>query len=189
MVQFIVALGNRRLKRHTDPSRSSPNVHQHDLALSFSLSFSFPLSFLRLLCLIYPPYKGQTLTLATLVLSLREQNRKKGDRKMISFADVPPEIMQAMITPMHLIPLPVNPGSSNHRRGSLYLGSLSASIDYPLLESHRITHVVQVLDAAWLDPTAQQKFQCYNIKVREGSTPTIQISDIIKSSALMNMDK
>ena len=70
---------------------------------------------------------------------------------MIRFDNLPPEVMQAMCTPMHLI-IPPSPAAHT---GALYLGSFSAALDQPLLDQHRIAALVQVLDAPWVpDPAA-----------------------------------
>ena len=60
---------------------------------------------------------------------------------MIRFDNLPPEVMQAMCTPMHLI---IPPSAAAHT-GALYLGSFSAALDQPLLEQYRIAALVQVL--------------------------------------------
>ncbi|KIK68166.1 hypothetical protein GYMLUDRAFT_37006 [Collybiopsis luxurians FD-317 M1] len=67
---------------------------------------------------------------------------------MIRFDNLPPDVMQALCTPMHLV-LPTSP---THATGSLYIGSMSAITDYELLRSCRVSHFVQVLDAPWLPP-------------------------------------
>ena len=56
---------------------------------------------------------------------------------MILFDNLPPEVMQAMCTPMRLI---IPPST-----GALYLDSFSAALDQPLLEQYRIAALVQVL--------------------------------------------
>lgn len=74
---------------------------------------------------------------------------------MIRFDNLPPEVMQALCTPMHLVLPASNP--YNHTRagtGPLYIGSLSAIHDNDLLRSHSITHLVQVLDIGWLPESA-----------------------------------
>ncbi|KAF8802210.1 phosphatases II [Phlegmacium glaucopus] len=74
---------------------------------------------------------------------------------MIRFDSLPPEVMQAMCTPMHQIlaptTLPSHPSHGNSiTTGALYLGSLSAATDKDLLRQHHITHVVHVLgDGYW----------------------------------------
>jgi len=70
---------------------------------------------------------------------------------MIRFDNLPPEVMQALCTPMHIV-LPASNPYSHSRTGSgpLYIGSLSAIHDSELLRSHSITHLVQVLDIGWL---------------------------------------
>ena len=68
---------------------------------------------------------------------------------MIRFDELPPEVMQAMCTPMHQIlppqPLPSHPNAPPAQSGALYLGSLSAVLDPQPLHAHKITHLVQVL--------------------------------------------
>jgi protein-tyrosine phosphatase len=76
---------------------------------------------------------------------------------MIRFDQMSPEVMQAMCTPMHEV-LPAMPPPRGHG-GALWLGSLSASLDAPLLREHRIGHLVQVLDVPWLPDPATQGLQ------------------------------
>jgi len=83
---------------------------------------------------------------------------------MIRFDSIPPEVMQAMCTPMHQI-LPPS-GTS----GALYLGSLSAVNDKDLLRQHRISHLVQVLDAPWLPISEKDGFDCYRISILDHNT-------------------
>ena len=67
---------------------------------------------------------------------------------MIRFDSLPPEVMQAMCTPMHQILAPALVHGIT--TGALYLGSLSAATDKDLLRQHHITHVVHVLgDGYW----------------------------------------
>ena len=68
--------------------------------------------------------------------------------KMIRFDNVPPEIVQAMCTPMHQILLP----PPTQHLGNLWLGSFAAISDPDLLRKHRISHLVQVIDVPWLPP-------------------------------------
>ncbi|KZT69480.1 phosphatases II [Daedalea quercina L-15889] len=92
---------------------------------------------------------------------------------MIRFDNLPPEVMQAMCTPMHLI-IPPSPA---HRTGALYLGSFSAVLDQPLLDQHRISALVQVLDAPWVpDPTAggARPIDCYRLDILDSSTADIR---------------
>ncbi|KAG5653095.1 hypothetical protein H0H81_002320 [Sphagnurus paluster] len=84
---------------------------------------------------------------------------------MIRFDNLPPEVMQAMCTPMHQILSP-----QNNIPGSLYVGSLSAVQDKDLLSEHRITHLVQVLDAPWLPLSEKDGFNCYRIQILDQST-------------------
>lgn len=80
---------------------------------------------------------------------------------MIRFDNVPPEVMQAMCTPMHLI----IPSKSNPKTGALWLGSLSATMDKSILHEQKITHVVQVLDVPWLPISEADGFECYRIDI------------------------
>jgi len=75
-----------------------------------------------------------------------EQQRTEG--KMIRFDNLPPEIMQAIFTPMHQILLP----PPAQHLGHLWLGSFAAISDNDLLRKHRISHLVQVIDVPWLPP-------------------------------------
>lgn len=81
---------------------------------------------------------------------------------MIRFDGLPPEVMRAMCTPMHLV-IPSNP--SNPSRGALYLGSLSATMDKSILLEKNITHLVQVLDVPWLPLSEKDGFECYRIDI------------------------
>jgi len=67
---------------------------------------------------------------------------------IIRFDGVPPEIIQAMCTPMHQILLP----PPAQHLGHLWLGSFAAISDNDLLRKHRISHIVQVIDVSWLPP-------------------------------------
>ncbi|KAF9523155.1 protein-tyrosine phosphatase-like protein [Crepidotus variabilis] len=92
---------------------------------------------------------------------------------MIRFDNLPPEVMQAMCTPMHqiLAPTALPPGSPSPSSGSLYLGSLAAVTEGPasLREAH-ISHLVQVLDAPWLPLSEKDGFNCYKIPVMDDSS-------------------
>lgn len=84
---------------------------------------------------------------------------------MIRFDNLPPEVMQAMCTPMHLI-IPAAPSNSPRPpTGSLWLGSLSATMDKSVLHQQKITHVVQVLDVPWLPISEADGFECYKIDI------------------------
>ena len=94
---------------------------------------------------------------------------------MIRFDSLPPEVMQAMCTPMHLI---IPPSSTTHS-GALYLGSFSAILDPALLQAHHIAALVQVLDAPWLpsvDAHAQQgvKLECYRLDILDSTTADLK---------------
>ncbi|KAJ7673979.1 protein-tyrosine phosphatase-like protein [Mycena polygramma] len=92
---------------------------------------------------------------------------------MIRFDNLPPEVMQAMCTPMHQIlpPAPLPPSAPAHPHpssGALYLGSLSAVNDHPLLRAHGITHLVQALEAPWAPPAHKEDgFVAYSIDIRD----------------------
>lgn len=52
--------------------------------------------------------------------------------------------------------------------GGLYLGSLSAVNDHPLLRAHGITHLVQALEAPWAPPARKEDgFVAYSIDIRD----------------------
>lgn len=104
---------------------------------------------------------------------------------MIRFDSLPPEVMQAMCTPMHQIlapaHLPSHPATPGHgiTTGALYLGSLSAATDKDLLRQHHITHVVHVLgDGYWFPLNAGESsggvwkdgFCSYRIDILDDST-------------------
>jgi protein-tyrosine phosphatase len=84
---------------------------------------------------------------------------------MIRFDGLPPEVMQAMCTPMHLIMPASPPNPSRPGTGALYLGSLSATMEQSVLREHNITHLVQVLDVPWLPLTERDGFECYRIDI------------------------
>ncbi|KAJ2933431.1 hypothetical protein H1R20_g3669, partial [Candolleomyces eurysporus] len=87
---------------------------------------------------------------------------------MIRFDSLPPEVTQAMCTPMHLVLPPVsNPSNPTQYSGSLYLGSLSAVMDKDLLREHRITHLVHVLDVPWLPMAENEGFVGYKIAIAD----------------------
>ncbi|OAX34111.1 phosphatases II [Rhizopogon vinicolor AM-OR11-026] len=95
---------------------------------------------------------------------------------MIRFDGMSPDVMEAICTPMHQI-LPVQfpsqsmppiqsvANTSNLQPGSLYLGSMSATMDRELLSNHHITHVVQVLDVPWLPISEKDGFRCLRIDI------------------------
>lgn len=94
---------------------------------------------------------------------------------MIRFESLPPEVMQAMCTPMHQI----IPPSVTSRTGALYLGSFSAILDPDLLMSHGISALVQVLDAPWLpsvDAHAKQgvKLDCYRLDILDSTSADLK---------------
>ncbi len=94
---------------------------------------------------------------------------------MIRFDNLPPEVMQAMCTPMHLI-LPASPTTHT---GALYLGSLSAIFDAQLLSSHSIGALVQVLDAPWLpsvdaQQTGGRRMESYRLDILDSTTADLK---------------
>lgn len=93
---------------------------------------------------------------------------------MIRFDTLPPEVMQAMCTPMHQIlppaPSPSPSGSSAATTGALYVGSISALSDKDYLLAHHITHLVQVLDAPWIPLSEKDGFNCYRIQILDASS-------------------
>ncbi|KAG5643619.1 hypothetical protein DXG03_000586 [Asterophora parasitica] len=84
---------------------------------------------------------------------------------MIRFDNMPPEVMQAICTPMHQILAP-----QGSLTGTLYLGSLAAVQEKDMLIEHRITHLVQVLDAPWLPLSEKDGFNCYRIPILDQHT-------------------
>ncbi|KAJ8503211.1 hypothetical protein ONZ45_g11064 [Pleurotus djamor] len=94
---------------------------------------------------------------------------------MIRFDNIPPEVMQAMCTPMHQIlpptPIPSSPGLIS---GALYVGSLSAVNDKELLIQHHITHLVQVMDAPWLPLSEKDGFNCYRIQILDQASADLK---------------
>ena len=105
---------------------------------------------------------------------------------MIRFEGMAPEVMAAMCTPMHQIlpihyPTPTSPPipsvnpiyPSPVPPGSLFLGSMSATMDRELLASRRITHLVQVLDAPWLPMSEKDGFRCLKIELLD--TPSTDL--------------
>ncbi|KAL4080540.1 protein-tyrosine phosphatase-like protein [Scleroderma citrinum] len=105
---------------------------------------------------------------------------------MIRFEDMAPEVMEAMCTPMHQIlpihyPTPVSPiipsvasVPSTIPPGSLFLGSLSATMDRELLARNRITHIVQVLDVPWLPISEKDGFRCLKIDILDKPTADLR---------------
>jgi len=83
---------------------------------------------------------------------------------MIRFDNLPPEVMQAMCTPMRLI-IPPQPTNSSRPSGSLWLGSMSATMDKSILQQQRISHIVQVLDVPWMPISEADGYECYRIDI------------------------
>ncbi|KAI9511421.1 protein-tyrosine phosphatase-like protein [Russula earlei] len=85
---------------------------------------------------------------------------------MISFSGLPPEVVEAMCTPMHLIlPPHSTPRQQCSNPGALYLGSISAVLDPSILKEHDIHHLVQVLDVPWLPASEKDGFECYRLDI------------------------
>ncbi|TCD66033.1 hypothetical protein EIP91_001888 [Steccherinum ochraceum] len=98
---------------------------------------------------------------------------------MIRFDNLPPEVMQAMCTPMHQIIPPSAPSSSRPPTGALYLGSFSAILDPTLLASANIAALVQVLDAPWLpsvDAHAKQgiHLESYRLDIMDSTSADLK---------------
>ncbi|EGN97794.1 hypothetical protein SERLA73DRAFT_182542 [Serpula lacrymans var. lacrymans S7.3] len=106
---------------------------------------------------------------------------------MIRFEGMSPDVVQAMCTPMHRI-LPTSTAQSQSQSrsqstqlqqqstpssGSLYLGSISATMDRDLLRAHHITHLVQVLDVPWLPISEKDGFKCLRIDILD--IPTVDL--------------
>jgi hypothetical protein len=85
---------------------------------------------------------------------------------MIRFDGLPPEVIQAMCTPMHqILPPSPSPYSPTATTGALYVGSMTAVNDRDLLREHHVTHLVQVLEAPWLPSSEKDGFSCYRIDI------------------------
>lgn len=94
---------------------------------------------------------------------------------MIRFDQLPPEVTQAMCTPMHqILPPAQNPANPAQFSGSLYLGSLSAVMDKDLLREKRITHLVHVLDVPWLPMAEKEGFVGYKIAIADQDSEDIR---------------
>jgi protein-tyrosine phosphatase len=92
---------------------------------------------------------------------------------MIRFDGLPPEVMQAMCTPMHQI-IPASPPTpTSGPTGALYVGSMTAINDRDLLREHRISHLIQVLDVAWL-PSDRDGFESYRIDILDSSSSDLK---------------
>ncbi|KAF6749375.1 protein-tyrosine phosphatase-like protein [Ephemerocybe angulata] len=94
---------------------------------------------------------------------------------MIRFDTLPPEVTQAMCTPMHqILPPAQNPSNPSQYSGALFLGSLSAVMDKDLLRENRITHLVHVLDVQWLPMSEQEGFVGYKIAIADQDSEDIR---------------
>jgi hypothetical protein len=92
---------------------------------------------------------------------------------MIRFDNVPPEVMQAMCTPMHQIIPSSPPSPSSGPTGALYVGSMSAINDRDLLREHRISHLIQIADVAWL-PSDRDGLECFRINILDSSSSDLR---------------
>ncbi|KAH7924970.1 phosphatases II [Leucogyrophana mollusca] len=105
---------------------------------------------------------------------------------MIRFEGMPPEVMEAMCTPMHqILPTAPPPQSSQPTQstpaipsptqpGSLFLGSISATMDRDLLRANHITYLVQVLDVPWLPISEKDGFRCLRIDILDKPTADLR---------------
>ncbi|KAH0832403.1 protein-tyrosine phosphatase-like protein [Lanmaoa asiatica] len=104
---------------------------------------------------------------------------------MIRFEGMAQEVMEAMCTPMHQILPTYYPNSTstihsvnqilpNTPSGALFLGSMSATMDRELLKSHRITHLVQVIDAPWVPTSEKDGFRCLRIDIHDKPTADLK---------------
>ncbi|KZT12306.1 DSPc-domain-containing protein [Laetiporus sulphureus 93-53] len=91
---------------------------------------------------------------------------------MIRFDTLPPEVMQAMCTPMHL----VIPASTAAHTGALYIGSFSAVLDQAVLDQAHISALVQVLDAPWVpESTSSSKpLESFRLDILDSSSVDIR---------------
>jgi len=93
---------------------------------------------------------------------------------MIRFDDLPPEVVQAMCTPMHLILPPSPPSPTTAGAGALFVGSMAAVHDRELLRQNRISHLVQVLDVPWLPASEKDGLNCYRIDILDTSSADLK---------------
>ena len=111
---------------------------------------------------------------------------------MIRFDSLPPDVSQAMCTPMHQIlgPVALPAGSPSPTTGALYLGSLAAVYDASALREAHISHIVQVLDAPWMPLIENEGFSCYKIPVMDDTSvdlrPHLEEACVNIDSALGN---
>ncbi|KAJ3575509.1 hypothetical protein NP233_g1049 [Leucocoprinus birnbaumii] len=92
---------------------------------------------------------------------------------MIRFDQLPPEVMQAMCTPMHEV-LSATPVPGHTTTGALFIGSFAAVQDKDMLREHRITHLVQVLDVPWLPAFEKDGFSTYRISIDDATNVDIR---------------
>ncbi|KAJ7272427.1 protein-tyrosine phosphatase-like protein [Mycena rebaudengoi] len=110
-----------------------------------------------------------------------------------TFRSIPPDEIEAMATPMHLIlpPMPAQFDTAVAASGALYLGSLAAVLEYSVLREHRITHVIQVLEEPWTPPVEESGFVCYRIAIEDIASASISphltdACDYIRKALLMD---
>ncbi|KAF7370086.1 Phosphatases II [Mycena sanguinolenta] len=58
--------------------------------------------------------------------------------------------------------------------GALYLGSMAAAHDVDLLRTHKIAHLVQVLEVPWMPAPDNTEFACYRIDIEDTSSAKLQ---------------
>ena len=81
--------------------------------------------------------------------------------------------MQAMCTPMHMIIPSTPPSPTSGPTGALYVGSMTAINDTDLLREHHISHLIQVLDIAWL-PVDKGGLDCYRINIHDSTSSDLK---------------
>jgi len=89
---------------------------------------------------------------------------------MIRFDNLPPEVMQALCTPMHQI-LP-----ASNRIGALYLGSYAAFLDPNLLAQHSVSALVQVVDPSFMGESGGpgRKMDVYKLNILDSTSADLK---------------
>lgn len=93
---------------------------------------------------------------------------------MFSFDGVPPDEMEAICTPMHLILSPGPTSAGNTSTGAIYLGSMAATNEPDLLSEHNITHFVQVLEVPWLPQAEDSAFKYHRIDLEDSASAALR---------------
>lgn len=75
------------------------------------------------------------------------------------------QILPVQFPSQSMPPIQSVANTSAMQPGSLYLGSMSATMDRELLANNHITHVVQVLDVPWLPISEKDGFRCLRIDI------------------------